>query len=119
MPMWFDSTTPTKFLLTVTNYLIIATMTKDKFNRRCCYNCTHHLDYQMTGRYAETVVCAIRAEKECTNALCETYIGVDYNQRIEADHAPCHLWEVDTNVPKGFKWPFLEAQPKQLTINFE
>ena len=28
MPMWFDSTTPTKFLLTVTNYLIIANYAK-------------------------------------------------------------------------------------------
>ena len=84
----------------------------DKFHRRCCYNCTHHLDYHMTGHYAETVVCSIRAEKDMGN-----YIGVDYSQRIAADHPPCKDWQVDTNVPKGFHWGFEE--PRQLTIQFD
>lgn len=92
---------------------------KDKFHRRCCYNCTHHLDYHMNGEFAETVVCSIRAKKECTNALGEPYIGVDYSQRIAAAHAPCGEWEIDTNVPAGFKWDFLDNQPKQLTIDFD
>ena len=54
----------------------------------------------------------IRSRKDMGN-----YIGVDYDNRIAADHAPCDLWEVDTNVPKGFHWSFEE--PKQLTIKFE
>jgi hypothetical protein len=84
----------------------------DKFHRRCCYNCTHHLDYHMTGHYAETVVCSIRTEKDMGN-----YIGVDYSQRIAADHPPCSMWQVDTNIPKGCHWGFTE--PKQLTIQFD
>lgn len=91
----------------------------DKFHRRCCYNCAHHLDYNFDGEHGQTVVCELMAEKEYINALGEPYIGVDYSKRIEAAHAPCKKWEVDTNVPKGFKWPFLEEQPKQLTIKFE
>jgi hypothetical protein len=84
----------------------------DKFHRRCCYNCTHHLDYHMEGRYAETVVCSIKARKDCG-----WYIGVDYDQRISADHAPCDMWDVDTNIQKGCHLAFEEQQ--QLTINFE
>jgi len=91
-----------------------------KFDRRCCYNCAHNLDYHMEGKYGETVVCSIRAEKECTNALGETYIGVDYSQRIAADRPPCSQWEIDTNIPKGFHWGFdKQEQPKQLTIQFD
>ena len=91
----------------------------DKFHKRCCYNCTHNLDYHINGEKADTVVCSIRAKKEYTNALGEPYIGVDYSQRIAADHPPCKYWQIDTNVPKGFKWDFLDNQPKQLTINFD
>jgi hypothetical protein len=87
-------------------------MKPDKFHRRCCFNCTHHLDYHMDGRYANTVVCSIRAEKDMGN-----YIGVDYSQRIAADHPPCSMWQVDTNIPKGCHWGFTE--PKQLTIQFD
>ena len=88
----------------------------DKWHRRCCFNCKHHLDYHNSGKYEETVVCSIRAEKVCTNYFGETYIGVDYSNRIAADHAPCNDWEIDTNVPNGCHWEFNE--PKQLTINF-
>ena len=84
----------------------------DKFHRRCCFNCAHHLDYHMYGTHADTVVCAIRAEKDMGN-----YIGVDYSKRIPAAHPPCGDWQVNTNVPKGCHWKFEE--PKQLTINFE
>lgn len=84
----------------------------DKFHRRCCFNCTHHLDYHMNGPHADTVVCSIRAEKDMGN-----YIGVDYSKRIPAAHPPCGDWKVDTNIPKGCHWEFEE--PKQLTINFE
>lgn len=84
----------------------------DKWNRRCCYNCKHHLDYHMEGKYGETVVCSKRAEKDMG-----WYIGIDYSNRIAADHAPCDDWEIDTNVPEGFKWEF-EREPKQLVINF-
>ena len=66
----------------------------------------------MQGQHAESVVCSIRARKDMG-----WFIGVDYEQRIPADHAPCDMWEVDTNVPKGFQWGF--EQPKQLTINFD
>lgn len=66
----------------------------------------------MEGRYAETVVCSIRAEKDMGN-----YIGVDYSQRIAADHPPCSMWQVYTNIPKGCHWGFTE--PKQLTIQFD
>lgn len=66
----------------------------------------------MEGRYADTVVCSLRAEKDMGN-----YIGVDYNQRIAADHPPCSMWQVDTNIPKGSQWEFQE--PRQLTIQFE
>lgn len=86
----------------------------DKFHRRCCYNCAHHLDYHMEGDQAETVVCSIRAQIPIEMG---GYIGIDYNKRISADHAPCNDWEIDTNVPKGFKWGFQE--PKQLSIDFE
>lgn len=88
-------------------------MNVDKYHRRCCFNCTHHLDYHMTGRHAETVVCSIKARKDMGN-----YIGVDYGQRIAADHPPCSLWQVDTNIPKDCKWEF-EKQPTQLTIQFD
>lgn len=84
----------------------------DKFHKRCCFNCRHHLDFHMQGQHAESVVCSIRARKDMG-----WFIGVDYEQRIPADHAPCDMWEVDTNVPKGFQWGF--EQPKQLTINFD
>ena len=87
-------------------------MISDKWHKRCCWNCRHHLDYHMEGRHAETVVCAIRSRKDMGN-----YIGVDYDNRIAADHAPCDMWEVDTNVPRGFHWRFEE--PRQLTINFD
>ena len=84
-------------------------MPVDKYHRRCCYNCTHHLDFHLNGPHAETVVCSIRARKDMG-----WYIGVDYSQRIAADHPPCDKWQVDTNVPEGFKWHFQE--PIQLTI---
>ena len=87
-------------------------MNTDKFHRRCCYNCSHHLDFHKEGPHAETLVCAIRARKDMG-----WYIGVDYSQRIRADHAPCNMWAVDTNVPTGFHWGFQE--PKQLSIEFE
>lgn len=87
-------------------------MMADKWHRRCCWNCTHHLDYHMEGRYADTVVCSLRAEKDMGN-----YIGIDYTKRMPADHPPCDEWAIDTNVPKGFHWQFNE--PRQLTINFE
>ena len=87
----------------------------DKFHRRCCFNCAHHLDYHMDGRYAETVVCSIRAQKPIETDM-GGYIGVDYNKRIAADHAPCNEWVVDTNIPKGCHWGF--EQPKQLTIQW-
>ena len=84
----------------------------DKFHRRCCFNCTHHLDYHMNGPNADTVVCSIRAEKDMGN-----YIGVDYSKRIPAAHPPCGDWQVGTNVPTVCHWEFEE--PKQLTIYFE
>jgi len=88
-------------------------MPVDKFHRRCCYNCTHHLDYHMDGKYADTVVCSIKAQKDMGR-----YIGVDYSQRISAEHPPCKDWKVDTNIPKGCRWHFQE-EPRQLTINFD
>ena len=81
----------------------------NKYSRRCCYNCAHHLDYHMEGRYGNTVVCAIRARKDMGD-----YIGIDYTIRISADHAPCDMWQVSTNVPNGFHWEFQE--PKQLSL---
>jgi len=87
-------------------------MTPDKFHRRCCFNCAHHLDFHFNGMYGETVVCSIRARKDVGG-----FVGVDYSQRIAADHAPCSMWQVDTNIPKGCHWEFEEQ--KQLTIQFE
>ena len=88
----------------------------DKFHRRCCFNCAHHLDYHINGPHADTVVCAIRAEIPIETDM-GGYIGVDYSKRIPAAHPPCGDWQVDTNVPAGCHWEFEE--PKQLTINFE
>ena len=88
-------------------------MPLDKFHRRCCFNCAHHLDYHMDGKYANTVVCSILAEKDMG-----WYIGIDYSQRKSADHPPCKRWQVDTNIPKGCSWHFQE-EPRQLTINFD
>lgn len=89
-------------------------MKPDKFHRRCCYNCTHHLAYHMNGQYKETVVCSLRAAKTCTTSSGMTYVGVDYSQRIPADSPPCDKWKEDTNVPSGFKWEF--ERTKQLTL---
>lgn len=87
-------------------------MPVDKFHRRCCYNCTHHRDFHINGKYANTVVCSIKAQKDMG-----WYIGIDYSKRISAEHPPCKDWQVDTNVPKGCEWHFQE--PRQLTINFD
>ena len=90
-------------------------MKATKFNRRCCFNCAHHLDYRMNGVHTNTLVCSIKAQKTYTLDNGFSYVGVDYTQRMSADTPPCDKWQIDTNVPKGFKWNF-EKQPIQLTL---
>ena len=89
----------------------------DLYSRKCCFNCKHHLAYESTGPNANTVVCPFRAAKELRKADGIRYIGVDFTMRIPAGHVPCHKWKIDTNVPKGFSWPFLHREEhKQLDL---
>lgn len=79
------------------------------YNRRCCYNCKHHLAFE-SGPKGDTIVCPFMAKKEYKTASGTSYIGVDYTKRIPASHVPCDLWRIDTNIPAGFSWPFLQRQ---------
>lgn len=89
------------------------------YSRRCCYNCTHHLAYISDGPNRETIVCAIFAQKEYPTEDGKSRIGIDYKKRIPADHVPCKYWQVDTNNPKGFSWPFLSNdKPQELSLDF-
>lgn len=95
----------------------MSTYKPQLFCRRCCFNCKHHLDFISSGPKTGTVVCSIFAEKEYHTSDGKTYIGVDYSKRKRADHIPCKHLEIDTNVPKGFSWPFLNrVQPQMLNL---
>lgn len=85
----------------------------DKFNRRCCFNCSHHLDYHMDD---ETLVCLIEAQRVYTLPNGEDYVGVDYKQRKPSATPPCKDWNLNTNIPQGFQWGFIKRQPQQLKL---
>ena len=73
------------------------------FNRRCCFNCKHHLAYIGSGPLAGTIVCPFAASYTDKHLV----VRIDYDKRMPASHVPCRRWMIDTNVPKGFEWPFL------------
>lgn len=83
------------------------------FNRRCCFNCRNHSDYIMTGPNAGTVACPYNSGWTDEHGTPR----IDYSKRIRADHVPCKHWILDTNIPKGCSWPFLnQQQPQQLNL---
>jgi len=95
-------------------------MSDSKFRKKCCFNCTHHRDYHNSGKFINTLVCSIKAGKVYTTPDGNEYLGIDYNNRMAAETPPCDLWQIDTNIPKGFKWSFsIKTTPQQLTFNFK
>lgn len=88
-----------------------------RFTHKCCYNCWHHLAFEFHPS-GDTIVCPFEAQKVYKAADGTEYVGVDYSKKKPADSRPCSKWKIDTNIPKGSKWEFLEPVQLELAFNF-
>lgn len=88
----------------------------DKWNRRCCFNCTHHLAFEYHGEGSETIVCEIFSTKIYTYLNGSKDVGIDYSKRIPANHVPCKHWKIDKRNAPLLKNLLERKEPQQLEI---